>query len=76
VGNYIKSYILKNFGGMFNQVCLDVLESNGITEESDIKKVIALYYDYTKQMVKLYFAINEIDMRSEMYNQHITPCLI
>jgi len=61
VANYIKTYILKNFGGMFDQICLDVLESNGIKEEKDIKAIIGLYYDYTKQMVKLYFAINDID---------------
>jgi hypothetical protein len=71
VGNYIKSYILKNFGGMFDQVCLDVLDANGIKDESDIKKVISLYYDYTKQMIKIYFALNAIDMRTEMYEQHI-----
>ena len=40
---------------MFDQVCLDVLDANGIKEEADIKKVISLYYDYTKQMIKIYF---------------------
>ena len=38
--NSIKNYIGKNFGGMFDQVCLDVLEANGIIDESDIKKFI------------------------------------
>jgi hypothetical protein len=71
VANYIKSYMLKNFGGMFDQVCLDVLDANGINEESDIKKVVSLYYDYTKQMIKIYFALNDIDMRTEIYQQHI-----
>ena len=36
VTNYIKNYILKNFGGMFDQICLDVLESNGIIDEKNI----------------------------------------
>lgn len=71
VTNYIKSYILKNFGGMFDQVCLDILDANGIKEESDIKKVISLYYDYTKQIVKIYFALNAIDVRTKMSEQHI-----
>ena len=30
------NYILKNFGQIFNQVCLDVLELNGIKEENYI----------------------------------------
>ncbi len=72
VNNYIKTYVLKNFGGMFDQICLDVIESNGITEQNDISSIIGLYYDYTKLMVKLYFAIDEIDMVTEMYNNHIS----
>lgn len=70
VDNYIKNYIVKNFGGMFDQVCLDVLEANGITSEADIKKFIGIYYDYTKQIVKLYFANRAIDLRLSMAKSH------
>ena len=70
VDNYIKNYIGKNFGGLFDQVCLDVLEANGITNESDIKKFIGIYYDFTKQTVKLYFALNDINSRLEMAEKH------
>lgn len=66
VTSYIKNYILKNFGGMFDQVCLDVLESNGINEEKWIKTIISLYYDYTKQIIKLFLALNDIDIRTNM----------
>ena len=66
VDNYIKNYIVKNFGGMFDQICLDVLEANGITNESDIKKFIGIYYDYTKQIVKLYFALGNINSRLDL----------
>ncbi len=71
VENYIKTYITNNFGGMFDQICLDVLEANGITDELSIKKFISIYYDHTKQIVKLYFALNEIDARTDMFNQYI-----
>ncbi len=71
VENYIKTYITNNFGGMFDQICFDVLEANGITDESSIKKFISIYYDHTKQVVKLYFALNEIDARTDMFNQYI-----
>ncbi len=71
VENYIKTYIINNFGGMFDQICFDVLEANGITDESSIKKFISIYYDHTKQVVKLYFALNEIDARTDMFNQYI-----
>ena len=68
--NSIKNYIGKNFGGMFDQVCLDVLEANGITDESDIKKFVGIYYDFAKQTVKLYFASKYIDSRLEMAEKH------
>ncbi len=71
VENYIKTYITNNFGGMFDQICLDVLEANGITDELSIQKFISIYYDHTKQIVKLYFALNEIDARTDMFNQYI-----
>ena len=71
VENYIKTYITNKFGGMFDQICLDVLEANGITEQSTINKFISIYYDHTKQIVKLYFALNEIDARTDMFNQYI-----
>jgi hypothetical protein len=61
VKNYIKNYLLKNFGGMFDQICLDVLESNGITDQSQTSAIISLYYDYTKQMVKLLISLDDID---------------
>ena len=71
VDNYIKNYIGKNFGGMFDQVCLDVLEANGITDEADIKKFIGIYYDHTKQTVKLYFASKAIDLRLSMGKSYL-----
>lgn len=71
ISNYIKTYILKNFCGMFDQICLDVLEANGIKEEKDIKTIISLYYDHTKQMLKLFLTLNDIDMRSEIFDKNI-----
>lgn len=67
VDNFIKNYILKNFGQIFNQVCLDVLELNGIKEENEIKKFISLYYDYTKQITKLMLSATDIDKRIKMF---------
>lgn len=71
VTNYIKNYILKNFGGMFDQFCLDVLESNGISDEKNIKTIISLYYDYTKQIIKLFLSLNDIDIRINMYDKSL-----
>lgn len=67
VCNFIKNYILNNFGPIFNQVCLDVLELNGINDEKDIKKIIGLYWDYTKTNTKLMLTLNDIDKRIKMY---------
>lgn len=50
--NFVKNYILNNYNIIFNQVCLDVLELNGIKDEEQIKQIITLYYDYTKQITK------------------------
>ena len=55
--NFTKNYILNNFGPVFDQICLDVLELNGIKDENEIKKIITLCYDHTKQNVKLLLEI-------------------
>ena len=65
--NFIKNYILNNFGPIFNQVCLDVLELNGIKDEKEIKQIIGLYWDYTKLNTKLMLSLNDIDKRIKMY---------
>jgi hypothetical protein len=67
VDNFIKNYILRNFGIIFNQVCLDILELNGIKEPTDIKKIVGLYYDYTKQTTKFMLSLNDIDKRIKMW---------
>lgn len=66
VCNFIKNYILSNFGPIFNQVCLDVFELNEIKNENEIKKIIGLYWDYTKSKTKLMLTLNDIDKRIKM----------
>jgi hypothetical protein len=66
--NFIKNYILNNFDSIFNQICLDVLESKGITNEDDIKNIIKLHYTYTKQTTKLMLALNDIELRMKIVN--------
>ncbi len=66
--NFIKNYILNNFDSIFNQICLDVLESKGITNETDIKNIIKLHYSYTKQNTKLMLALNDIELRMKIVN--------
>ena len=67
VSNYIKNCILNNFNDIFNAACLDVMELNNIKDQDQIKKIINLYYDYTKQTTKLMLSLNDIDYRIKMY---------
>ncbi len=63
VNNFIKSYLLSNFNDIFNQACLDVLDQNNIKDENQIKQIIDLYYDYTKNSTKLMLSLTDIDHR-------------
>ncbi len=63
VNNFIKSYLLTNFNDIFNQACLDVLDQNNIKDENQIKQIIELYYDYTKNSTKLMLSLTDIDHR-------------
>lgn len=63
VNNFIKSYLLSNFNDIFNQACLDVLDQNNIKDENQIKQIIELYYDYTKNSTKLMLSLTDIDHR-------------
>ena len=63
ITNFIKNYI-------FNEICLDVLESNKITNEDDIKKIISLYYDHTKLTAKLLLTVNDIDKRLQNFDSN------
>lgn len=68
--SYIGNFISVNFTSMFDQICLDVLESNGITNEKEISTIIGIYYDYVKYTTKLYIALYEIKLREEMFNSY------
>ncbi len=68
VMNFIKNYMLNNFDSIFNQICLDILESKGITNEADIKNIVKLHYGYTKQNTKLMLALNDIELRLKITN--------
>lgn len=63
VNNFIKSYLLSNFNDIFNQACLDVLDQNNIKDQDQIKQIIELYYDYTKDSTKLMLSLTDIDHR-------------
>lgn len=66
--NFIKNYILNNFNDIFNAACLDVMELNKITDTEQIKKIIKIYYDYTKQTTKMMLSLDDIDYRLKMAN--------
>lgn len=70
VSNFIKHYLFINFNAIFNQICLDVLESNGITDETHIKNIITLYYDYIKQNTKLMMSLYDIDKRMKIQDEN------
>ena len=61
VNNFIKSYLLSNFNDIFNHACLDVLDQNNIKDEEQIKQIIDLYYDHTKDSTKIMLTLTDID---------------
>jgi len=71
INNFIKNYILNNFNDIFNQISLDVIELNDIKDEDEIKKIISLYYDYTKQNTKLMLSLFDIENRIKNFEQRI-----
>ncbi len=66
VYTYVHNYIVKNFTDIFNSICFDVIEQNGITDEEDIKSIISLYYDYCKQNARMQICIDNIDIRTKL----------
>ena len=71
VCNFIKNYIINNFGLIFNQVCLDVFELNGINDEKEMKQIIGLYWTYIKTNTKLMLTLNDIDKRISLLETEI-----